>query len=160
MRAIALAAAAMILVGCTTAPKDFEVQRSRDYSAPRAAVWDRAVRYFANSQYQVKTISAPEGVIRGDRGRMFPQSAGDAERRAGFWNGYADCGNEFTSLPEGQSVEMTVVVREEAGRTRATVNTIFRETYFDISGWGAPTPRDCNSTGVLEQQVLDALERS
>lgn len=159
MRFGLLAVVAALLAGCATAPQSYQVERVREYQAPREVLWSRLVSYFAGNQFQVKTISERDGVIHGEQERAFPQDASNSERRAGFIGGYADCGDVFTSMPEGQKIELNVVLLETAqARTRVTVNALFRETYYDLSGWGSePPPRVCNSTGVLERQILDRI---
>lgn len=158
MRTIAALVASVALAGCVTPPQTYEVQRVREYDQPRTVLWSRLMGYFTANRFQIKTVSEPDGVIHGDRERHFPQDAGNSERRAGFVGGYADCGDVFTSLPEGQRIELNVVLRDAGAGTRATVNAVFRESYFDLSGWGSePPPRDCNSTGLLETEVLNAI---
>jgi hypothetical protein len=158
-RLIAVAAFAVVLAGCVTPAQTFTFERSREYSASKDVVWERLMRYFATNSIQIKTLEKASGVVYAER--QFSGNAPVEWSERGRIGDLADCGKDFMAIPEMHAMTLNVFVRDlPGGRSSATVNVLFHETYADASGWGdRPAPRQCNSTGEMERRVLDELNK-
>lgn len=156
---LAVVSVVLPLSACATAPQTFQFERTREYAAAKPVVWDRLIRYFATTNTQIKTIEAASGVVYAER--MITNDVPVVWSDRGKIGDLADCGKDFMAVPAAQTIAFNVYVRElAAARSAATVTVTFRETYQDMGSWGgAPPPRECNSTGSLEQRILAALER-
>ena len=146
--------AAIGLFGCSTPAQLFEVNNTRSFAAPKEVVWDRLIRYFATNNIQIKTLEKASGVIYAER-EMSGAATSWWER--GKVGDMADCGKDFGSIPESQTIQLNVYVRELGpAQSQATVTVTFKELYNQRVGFGG-APKACNSTGVLETKVLDTL---
>lgn len=148
----------VLVAGCVTSPQVFNVERSREYAQSKTVTWDRLIRWFATNNIQVKTIEKDSGIIYAEREVTDASSSWwDRGRVANL----ADCGKDFWAVPQGQTIQMNVYVKDMGARSAATVNVTFREFYYPYSsgvGFGSP-PQTCNSTGAIENRILDELSK-
>ena len=135
--AIALAAA-----GCTTLPATYSVDNSRNYEGQTYdQVWEKLVGFFASRNIPIKNIAKDSGVIYAES--------------TSFDDQLADCGTGGLMVPFARRASFNVFVTRSAPAPKVSVNTEFQEMRrFDAS----TTTVNCNSKGVIEQAVLDALE--
>lgn len=159
----AIATAAITLSGCATVPAQrFEVQSSRYYSKPYDDAWAALVRHFAVNQIGIRTIEKDSGLIVADSevNSGSPGAAtSDRTLAQGRIQDLADCGKDPTTLPYGYVIRLNVLARPELGGTLVTVNAQYRLLAASPNLFGPPTllQRTCNSTGVLERAILDAV---
>jgi hypothetical protein len=140
-----VAASALLLTGCATAPGTYNVQKTRVYSEGKDVIWERVVDTFASQNLSIKTIEKASGLIAADRALASPTGMNG---RILTW---ADCGNGGLAIPVSQLADLNVFVRPVQGGTSVTVNTRFQETrkLFDTF-----QTVSCASTGELEQTLL------
>lgn len=149
-RTLAIAFAAAALTGCAIPPQNYMVNRVATVPVPKEVVWDRLVRFFALNSIQVKTIDKASGVIFAER--QLAAAATGVDR--GLIGNYADCGAGFLDIPFMNMIQLNVYVREVGAGSEATVTTTFRQVFKP----GSPNQStECNSTGILESEILAAL---
>lgn len=157
IRVTALCIAAMILAGCVTDPTVYAVERSRQYPDDKSVIWGRMLRYLETNRIAVMAIEKESGVITAHREFHGAETSwGDR----GHLSNVADCGKDFMAIPEGHTLKISALVIDDgARRSTASVIVTILENHIDASGWGAnpPPPRECNSTGVLERDILNSL---
>ena len=130
-----------LLAGCATAPEKHSFQNSRAYDKGFDEVWEKVVEYFATNNIEIKNIAKDSGVIYAER--------------TSFDNSVADCGSPGLSQVVGRTATFNVFVSDQDGATQVSVNSRFSEVRrFDYNNWNV----ECNSRGVLEKTVLDAIE--
>lgn len=156
---LAFSASLLLLVGCASVsiepPKAREVERSRTYSMPFDATWTRAVDWYADHNVTIEKIQKESGLLT-------------AKYMLGADNRYLDCGNIKTQgflgdplIARSGSLNLTV---RRAGEERSLVNVNFFGG-FDLKGNDSWDGRRveyegrCISTGQLEREILDYVER-
>jgi uncharacterized lipoprotein len=137
-----IAAAVLLLVaGCATRPAAAPLDDVREFGRGYDAVWDNLVQHLAGTDFRIKSTDRASGVIYAER--------------SSFDDALADCGTRGLASTSGRSVGFNVFVTEADGATRVQVNADFSESrYLERSRWET----ECQSTGVLEASILDALE--
>lgn len=137
--AIATATAAA-LSSCATVPSTYSVDNSRTYNQEYDQVWEKLVQFFASRNIPIKNIAKDSGVIYAES--------------TTFNDDLADCGTGGLWAPFGRRASVNVFVTRSTEQPRVSVNTEFQEMRrFDAS----TTTVTCNSKGVIERAVLDAL---
>lgn len=138
-----------LLSACATSPTHYEFSRSRVVPDSKDVVWERVVEFFAANNLAIKTIEKDSGIVAAER--LFP----GAPTTKGMILDWASCGHAPLETPIRQSVDLNVFVRPQAGGTNVTVNTQFQEVrnFLDETG-----TYECNSTGRLENMILDVAE--
>jgi hypothetical protein len=153
---LSVAAAAVLLSGCVTAPVGgTERSDARTYADGRAAIWQRILTASAGNSMFIRQADLANGVITVDRditpigGELFDQSTIFS---------WAECGRGgVMGHAVSQHVEINYLVHEEPnGPTTVTINGRFRELRTNIRSrrqeWVT-----CTSTGVLERKLLDSF---
>ena len=144
-RPSALALMALAIASCVSPPDTYVVANQRTYQRPYDNVWQDLMGFFIEERLQIKTAEKASGIVYAENLRY----SGDE---------FADCGD--TGLTEdvvGGSAALNVFVeppRQGTTATRVTVNTTFMQRREDS---GHTRTVDCNSTGVLENNLLDYL---
>ena len=147
MKNIALiAAGAIALTGCATAPLVVPVERSVETTKSKEQVWANLIEFFASNNISIKTIEKDSGIVYAER--TFSGAGGLRE--------WADCGASMMAPPIRQTMDLNVFVRDAGGsagpKTNITVNARFSETRQ--SAWdNSIANTDCNSLGVLERRI-------
>lgn len=142
---------AMMLTACVTEPQTFDVKNSRQYTQSKERAWDHLIQFFALNNIQIKTIDKSSGVIYAERAIGRAPSGGKI-------GDMADCGVSPLFPPISQAIQMNVYVQDlGATASKATVTTTFTETRINALDGKPVAPVQCNSTGVLEGHVLDAM---
>jgi len=152
MKTIGLAAcvsAAVLVSGCaSTLPHDAPYANSQTYPETREAIWGKVLSMSAHNAMIVSADTA-NGIIDAHREIVSPD--GDA-----VYN-WADCGSSGVfGRPLSQKIEVHYLVQRDEAGTKVVVNTEFKELRLNVarqkSSWVT-----CSSTGVLEEELLDAL---
>ena len=139
---IAALAAALLASGCATLPATYSVNNSRTYEDQTFdQVWEKLVGFFASRNIPIKNIAKDSGVIYAES--------------TSFGNEFADCGTGGLMVPFARRASVNVFVTRSSEHPKVSVNTGFQEMRrFDAS----TTTVNCNSKGVIERAVLDAIE--
>ncbi|MBX3584748.1 MAG: hypothetical protein KF810_22970 [Rhizobiaceae bacterium] len=129
------------LSGCGTPPKQYTFERTKTYSATKDEIWTRLISYFTSNNIQIKTIEKDSGVIYAERSMV------DAS--------IADCGQGGLAADVVRTGGLNVFVQSlEPNKTQVSVNSDYKITrVFD----GQPMVTACNSTGLIEGQILKHL---
>lgn len=139
---IAILAATAVLASCATAPASYSVNNSRSYDKSYDQVWEDLVSFFASNNIPIKNIAKDSGVIYAESAR--------------FDDSYADCGKPGIMLVVGRKANFNVFVNRSSSKPAVSVNTEFTEfRRFD----SAQTTVQCNSKGILEARLLDAVKQ-
>lgn len=143
-KTIQIAALVMALAasGCATLPSTYSVDNSRTYDDQTYdQVWEKIVSFFASRNIQIKNIAKESGVIYAES--------------ISFGDELADCGTGGLMVPFARRASFNVSVTRSTPHPKVSVNTEFQEMRrFDAS----TTTVNCNSKGVIERAVLDAVE--
>ena len=146
----ALTLMALAVASCVSTPDTpnvYVVANQRTYERPYDNVWRHLMGFFAEGRLQIKTVEKASGIVY-------------AENLTYREDAFADCGDPGRAEDVvGGSAALNVFVeppRQGTTTTRVIVNTKFtqRREDHDLSR----TTVDCNSTGVLENALLDHLE--
>lgn len=139
---VGTATAAMIaLAGCGTPPKDYTFEKTKTYAITKDQAWEQLLGYFTTNNIQIKTIEKDSGVIYAERALV------DAS--------IADCGQGGLAVDVARTGGLNVFVRAiSATQTQVSVNSDYKiMRNFD----GQPVVSSCNSTGLLEGQILRSI---
>jgi len=141
IRSLAIATAtATALASCGTMPSIYSIDNSRTYNQSYDEVWEKLVQFFASRNIPIKNIAKDSGVIYAES-MLFNDDA-------------ADCGTGGLWTPFGRKASFNVFVTRSTDRPSVSVNTEFQEMRrFDRR----TETVTCNSKGVIENAVLDAL---
>jgi hypothetical protein len=130
---------AVLLSACASAPKAYDVDRSRIYPAPFDATWNALVDVFNQEGWPIDQIDKQSGFI----------STGWAD--TGNHPGWSDCGSAALAIDRQREGAFRIFVREEPGGTRVDITSNFR---ILREGMGQRLNYDsCNSTGMIEQRI-------
>lgn len=136
LRVLSIAGPAL-LAACATPPEQHAFDKSRTFALSKDAVWDQLLNHFTSNNIQIKTIEKDSGVIYAET------SLSDKSM--------SDCGVSALVHEQGRPASLNVFVRPIGKQTQVTVNAKFQV----IRQYGSNIWRDeCNSTGVLERQIL------
>ena len=139
-RSLVAVALVSSLAGCATMPASYAVNNSRTYDQSYDAVWEKIVGFFASRNIPIKNIAKDSGVIYAES--------------TSFNDTFADCGKGGLMVPFARRASVNVFVTRSGDKPKVSVNTEFQESRrFDAS----VTTVTCNSKGVIEQAVLDAI---
>lgn len=134
-------AAIMALSACGTPPKTYNFDRSNTYPVSKDEAWERLLTYFTSNNIQIKTIEKDSGVIYAERALV------DAST--------ADCGQGGLAVDVSRTGGLNVFVRSIGPKqTQVSVNSDYKITRM-FDGQVMVTP--CNSTGLLEGQILRSI---
>jgi hypothetical protein len=106
-------------------------------------VWDNVVDFFASRNIAIKTIAKDSGIV--------------AAERAGFDNSVAIC-DERLLRDFRKIASFNVRVQRGGSEQRVTVNSEYRLVGIEIIT-GTATARNCQPTGLLENQILTAARK-
>lgn len=136
----AAAAISVAIAGCATMPASYTVDNSRTYDQSYDAVWEKIVGFFASRNIPIKNIAKDSGVIYAES--------------TSFGDEMADCGTGGLMVPFARRASVNVFVTNSTTQPKVSVNTEFQEMRrFDAN----TTTVNCNSKGVIERAVLDAI---
>ncbi|SFS42714.1 hypothetical protein [Brevundimonas viscosa] len=139
-----------LMAGCATPPAYIPFDNTATVQLSKDEVWSNLVEYFATSNISIKTIEKDSGIIYAERMLAGPQEISSV----------ASCGSAFLAPAIAATADLNVFVREQAGSTRITVTTQFRETRSNALAQGQLSVSRCNSLGVLENAILKAAAGS
>jgi hypothetical protein len=144
--------AAFTLSACTPSlPEVFNIKKFEVIDSPQELVWDRLIRHFAVNNIQIKTIDRLSGVVYAEKQFATPTIEWEGRGKIGE---LADCGKSYTEIPFLDQLEMNVYVKALGAKTEVTVTTSFKQVF---QPGGLRAQADCNSTGRLEREILDAM---
>ena len=137
-----LLAGAIAVSACATPQTNWIVENVRVINAPEEVVWPEVVRYFATRSIPIRTIERASGIIAAEQ-----QVIGSLD--------ILDCtsGVVFQST---KSARFNVLVQRKGEATEVTVTPEYYEAGTDLFGGFHTEP--CRSTGILERQILNAIE--
>ncbi len=131
-----------LITGCGTAPKRYDVERSRVVNQSYETVWSGLISYLAERNIPLKSFAKDSGVI-------FAEAVT-------FDEGQADCGSPGLLKPIARYASINILVRPQGSAQKVTVNSRFVETRFNSFDYSS-TRVECNSKGVVEERILSAL---
>lgn len=132
----------LALFGCATAPSIYQFSNSQSYSRSYDDLWEDLVGFFAKNSIQIKNIAKDSGVIYAET--------------ATFSDTSADCGDPGLWQPANRLFTLNAFVTRASPELKVHITTKFYETRrFDRS----VTTVECNSKGVVERAILDAIKR-
>ena len=140
MNRLACLTLVLLLCACASPPPDYNVNRTRAYSASYDQVWEQLIGFFAARNIQVKNIAKDSGVVFAENAR--------------FDDSVADCGSPGMARVVGRRVSFNVFVNRSGSQPRVSVNTEFTETRRFMDN---VTTVQCSSRGVLELSVLNSI---
>jgi hypothetical protein len=151
-----LAAVAVVLSGCATLPTGAPATAlSRTYSDSRSSIWQRILLASASRSMFVRQADPVNGLIVVDREFAPSPQSKLSEDMISNW-AWCGSGGVF-ALAVNQRIEINYMVRAERdGRTTVTLNSRFRELRADDPR-KPPQWVECNSTGVLERDIIQSL---
>lgn len=153
--AIALVTAA-VLAGCqpTTERPEFEVPTSRTYQQEKEAVWRGVLVYLEEAGVAVVQEDFASGLLLAAREDFENEDWAWCER-AWVWDHDRD--RRRRARPLDRDLALEVQLRERDGVTEVELASEFTEEQIDPFR-NLPRTQRCISTGVLEQELLMALE--
>ena len=151
---ILLLAVIIALTACAryTPPKQYRVIKERVYQATFDEVWSKIVKWFAVNNTPIKNIEKESGLIATDYGLAVSK-----------YSSYADCGDAgpLTKIIKPTANFNVLVEKIEEYKTKVLITFVVKATveYYISSNNYSYTDVECNSTGVLEKQILDYIEK-
>ncbi len=139
-RALITIICASVFAGCTSMPANYTVNNSRTYDQSYDVVWEKIVSFFASRNIPIKNIAKDSGVIYAES--------------SSFDDTFADCGKGGIMAPFARRASFNVFVTRTGSKPKVSINTEFKESR---SFQSSVTTVTCNSKGVTEQAVLDAI---
>ncbi|MBI1805159.1 MAG: hypothetical protein HY033_03715 [Ignavibacteriae bacterium] len=150
---------ALKVLGCATyrPPQSYSIDKERVYQKPFDDVWQKTVEWFATQGTPVKNMDKSSGFIATE----YNLSA----ERAKY---VMDCGKEGSAQNiENHVGNFNVVIKKvDDTETKVVVTTFFKAQRIDhkinvLTGEAVNevTTIDCNSTGVLEKELLEYIGR-
>lgn len=138
--------AILTLSACATPPAQYTFDKSRTYEQSKDKTWESLMEYFTEKNIPIKNIEKDSGIVYSEQmiaGIHTPE--------------YADCGQHGLTQIIHTNIAANVFVKElSKSRSKATANVNF--TAMKQFGNHPPIYVNCNSKGVAEQRILDALE--
>lgn len=134
--------AAGLMTGCATAPKQYDVERSRLVHQDYETVWSGLIGYLAERNIPLKSFAKDSGVI-------FAEAMTFDERQA-------DCGSPGILKPIARYASINILIRQHGRSQKVTVNSRFEETRFNSLDYST-TRVECSSKGVVEDRILSAI---
>ncbi|MDP8051023.1 hypothetical protein QJU23_01125 [Pasteurella atlantica] len=128
------------LVGCIVPPKEYQFDKSRQYTQSFNEVWTKITKFYALNNIDIKSIEKASGIIVADVGT--------------FDHTIASC-KVIPFALDASSVGKLNTFVEKTQPITVTVNAKFSKTARMSDG--ATYPVECNSTGLLETQILDFI---
>ncbi|WP_275629828.1 hypothetical protein [Pseudomonas sp. 273] len=132
----------LALTGCASAPKHYDVTRSRTYDASYDQVWARLIALLAKSNTPLKEIAKDSGVI-------YVEALRFDERQA-------DCGSPGILKPIARFASVNILVQPVGNQQVVTVNSRFVETRYNSLDYSS-SQVECNSKGQFEAAILNAI---
>ncbi len=130
------------LTACATPPAAYQFANTRTYQRDFDQVWQDLVGFFAQRSIPVKNIAKDSGVI-------YAESLSFDDR-------FADCGDAGMLIVQGRTMTFNVFVTRAGKDPQVQVTTRFTE----VRTFGNRRyDTQCNSKGVIEEQILNALAR-
>ncbi|MCY1266032.1 hypothetical protein D9M68_325450 [compost metagenome] len=142
VRAALAALGIVVLTGCASAPKHYDVTRSRTYNASYDQVWSKLISVLAKSNMPLKEIAKDSGVIYAEALRF-------DERQA-------DCGSAGILKPVARLGSVNILVQPVGNQQMVTVNSRFVETRYNSLDYST-SQIECSSKGQFETALLDAI---
>ena len=148
----------LIISSCATyqPPKTYDFEKERIISKTFEETWGKIIEWYASYGSPIKNMDKTSGFIATE----FNLSAHNSTY-------YFDCGQEGADLGSYQKLENPIgnfnilVKRIDDSKTKVVVNTFFsvtRKYYGHINNKFKKSEKiNCNSTGVLEKELLDYI---
>ena len=160
VKKIILGVALLGLVGCSTTPQTFQVDKSRLMSQSFDDSWAKTVRFFASNSIDVKTIEKDSGVIFAETQRS---GLSKAETKSGdiVIDGLVvgSCGKSLLAPPSNRVIKFNVFMVPQVSKTKVTVNTTMIENRLRSDGFSTSNVTvACNSSGAFEKALLDYIQ--
>lgn len=152
--------AVLIITSCATyqPPKTYDFEKERVISKPFDETWGEIIEWFASYGSPIKNMDKNSGFIATE----FNLSVSNSED-------YFDCGQAGANISTFQKFENPIgnfnilVKKIDDARTKIVVNTFFSVTvnyYQHINMKFEKSEKiNCNSTGVLEKELLDYISK-
>lgn len=153
---IPVAVAAVLLSGCATLPgRQAAMPETRTYPDSQALIWQRILATSARKSMSIRQADMASGVISTDHEFS---TEGSVELLQNSISNWAWCGSGgLLGHTLSQRVELDYNVRKDKdGDTVVTLNGRFRELRIDAPR-RPPQWVECQSTGTLERQMLEAI---
>jgi hypothetical protein len=135
----------LALSACYSAPNTAKFNNSREYPLSKNQAWNRAVEFFADKKITIRNIEKSSGVIYAE-----PDISNTK---------YADCGKfgTFTAEEDAEGAMRVNLFVKEIGedKTKLKINTSFNNTFYNDPFIYGRKKIECQSTGVLEKEILD-----
>jgi hypothetical protein len=146
---LACIAATALLSGCAAmVPHDAQYTNSQTYPESRSAVWAKVLSMSAHNAMIVSPDNA-NGIIEARREIVNPHSDPVFD--------WADCGwSGVFGRPLSQRIDVHYLIQDDSRGTKVIINTEFRELRLNVVNQKAAWV-SCTSTGILEEELLDAL---
>ena len=136
--------------GCASAPRSYEFDRSFTAGASFDDTWAAVVDAVSASDRPPSSAEKASGLITTD---WHDVQVIDRDR-------LIDCGGSGIGMHTDPQLRLNVTVREEGeGATRVTVNVSARTTFSLGLDEATRSTRQCNSRGVVEEQIRGAVLR-
>lgn len=144
-------AALLILSSCYSAPKEVKFENSRVYRGSKDDVWELVIDFFNSSRITIRNIDKSSGVIYAEPDISNTKYAAK----------YADCGEfgTFAAEEDAEGVMRVNLFVKEIGeeKTKLVINTSFNSTFYNDPFIYGRKKVECQSTGVLEKEILDSV---
>lgn len=142
MRMILTTATLLLLAGCATAPRSYDVQTTHQFqTADTDEVWTAVVELFSERGWSIDNMERASGIITTD---WMSVSNGS----------YLDCGGSGIAVESGHVGSFNVFIREQDEAPTLAVNTSWRA---QRSFGGTTGVVECVSTGVLEREIHEEV---
>ena len=136
----------LTLSACATPPQSYTFDNSRTYNQSKDKTWENLMEYFTSRGIPIKNIEKDSGIVYSEQ-----MLSGIKTLE------YADCGKDDFAPIISSNVEANVFVKDlSPKKSKATANINFTATRR--LGNYPPVYVRCNSKGVAENLILDALQ--
>lgn len=150
MKILIILVSVLFIFGCGTPPKVYKVDKARTINKTYDNTWAKIVRWFSENNSPIKNMDKSSGFI-----------SSEYNLRVDGGTTYADCGSPEFAIRHGDTKGNFSIILEKAGDsvTKVTTNIFFKVERYNINTGGFVGQSDCNSTGVLEKELLDYISR-
>ncbi len=134
-----LAVAALMLVGCATAPKTYNIDSTYPFDHPQADVWQAVVYVAGENNWPIRLMETESGYLGLEQVRTTDE---------------LDCGNpDITSTQSAAYADINITVQGDQSTSLMRVNVRGSAVRTSEFGDGSQHVVECNSTGMLESTI-------
>ena len=141
----------LLVAGCASGPKSYDVQNRIISSHDYKLILHRATEYLINAGFVLHTIDKDNGMINAEADALALQDS-----YVSNWDGVnvkyflADCGRAIGQQTYADKVKLTLKITQSSQGNNIALSIIYSSSVWQMS--------NCASTGELERQIFQYIE--